>query len=168
MLLIHGYRPQIVALDINFWIQFAFILFLPYFRFWSVLPNLQVSSGQISKALRATQRQLFGAIKNWLLALHCSLRLKAKRGTFAVPIGETQRIRSSNQKFSRIFFCCASPSGGVRIAAPIVLAQYKGNERIGEAWTHFRRASPIVIEITFLFRCSDRKRNYVQYKAMAN
>jgi hypothetical protein len=48
---------------------------------------------------------------------------------------------------SNFFFCCASPNGGERIAEPIVLAQYKGNERIGKAWTTIRSASPIVIEI---------------------
>jgi hypothetical protein len=38
------------------------------------------------------------------LALRRHLRLKAKRGAFAAPIGEAQRIRSANKKFSQIFF----------------------------------------------------------------
>jgi hypothetical protein len=52
--------------------------------------------------------------------------------------------------FRKIFvICCASPIGGVRIAGPIVLAQHKGNERIGEAQTTIHSASPIVIEIAY-------------------
>jgi hypothetical protein len=39
--------------------------------------------------------------------------------------------------------------GGIQIAGPIVLAQHKGNKRIGEAQTTFRSASHIVIEITY-------------------
>jgi hypothetical protein len=50
--------------------------------------------------------------------------------------------------FADFFFvCCASPIGGVRIVAPTILAQHKENERIGEAQTNIRSASPIVIEI---------------------
>jgi hypothetical protein len=46
--------------------------------------------------------------------------------TLAAPICEAGRIRSANMKFSRIFYVrCASPISGVRISAPIVLAQYK-------------------------------------------
>ncbi len=68
--------------------------------------------------------------------------------TLAAPIGEAGRIISANTKFSRIFYVrCASPISGVRIAAPIVLAQYKDNERIGEARKTIHSASPIVIEI---------------------
>jgi hypothetical protein len=33
--------------------------------------------------------------------------------------------------------------------SPIVLAQHKENERIGEAQINIRSASPIVIEITY-------------------
>ncbi len=53
-------------------------------------------------------------------------------------------------------------TGRVQIAAPIILAQHKEHERIGEARTSIRCASPIVIELAFLFRCTDWKRNYVQ------
>ncbi len=92
-----------------------------------------------------------------------------KRGALAAPIGEARRIRSANYKFLWIFFIrCASPTGVVQIAAPIVLEQHKGNKRIGEARTSIRCASPIVLEIAFLFRCTDRKQNYVQYEATAN
>ncbi len=62
--------------------------------------------------------------------------------TFAAPIGEAGQIRSANMKFSR-----TSPIGGIRMAAPIVLAQHKENERIGEARVTICSASPIVIEI---------------------
>ncbi len=47
-----------------------------------------------------------------------------------------------------------------QIAAPIVLALHKEHERIGEASTSMRRASPIVIELAYEFRCSDQKRKY--------
>jgi hypothetical protein len=74
-----------------------------------------------------------------------------KQGTFAIPIGEAGQNRSTNKKFWRIFFCCASHIGRVRIVGPIVLAQHKGNERIGKAWTPICDASPIVIEIAYQF-----------------
>ncbi len=68
----------------------------------------------------------------------CSPRLKAKRGEFVAPI----------KSFRGFFYVRrASPVSGVRIVAPIVLALHKENERIGEAWTSIRRASPIVREI---------------------
>jgi hypothetical protein len=52
--------------------------------------------------------------------------------------------------FAVFFFIpCASFISRVWIAGPIVLVQHKGNERIGEAPTSIRRASPIVIEISF-------------------
>jgi hypothetical protein len=69
-----------------------------------------------------------------------SPRLLAKQGAFAVPI----------RKFSRIYHNChASPISGVRIAAPIVLAQHQGNERIGKARTPVCRTLPIVIELAY-------------------
>jgi hypothetical protein len=77
--------------------------------------------------------------------------LKGEGGAFTAPIGETRQSRSTNWKFLRNFFFirCASPTGGVRIAiaTPIVLAQHKGNKRIGEGETSIRRTSPIVIEL---------------------
>jgi hypothetical protein len=45
------------------------------------------------------------------------------------------------------FICCSSPIGGKQIVGLIVLAQRKGNERIGKARTTIRSTSPIVIEI---------------------
>ncbi len=82
--------------------------------------------------------------------------------TLAAPIGEAGQIRSANMKFSRIFFFrCASPISRTRIVEPIVLTLHKGNERIGEAQTTIRSASPIVIEIAYYFCCTDRKRKYV-------
>jgi hypothetical protein len=78
-----------------------------------------------------------------------TLRLWAKQGIFAAHIGEAGQICSANNKFSRIFFCCASPIGGVQITGLIVLAKLKRNERIGEAQTTIRSASHIVIEIAY-------------------
>ncbi len=147
MVLFDGYGPRIVALGINLSIQVVSILFMPYFRFRSVRPKLQASSGRIGEAVRATQRyiaknaNIIGAA--WLTALigeagKRSLHLQAKRGEFVAPI----------RSFRGFFYVrCASPIGGIRIAAPIVLAQYKENERIGEARETIRSASPIVIEI---------------------
>jgi hypothetical protein len=72
-------------------------------------------------------------------------------------------------RFLRIFHIRrASPINGVRIVALIVLAQHKSNERIGEARTPVRRASPIVIELAYKSRCTDRKRKFVQYETTAN
>jgi hypothetical protein len=67
----------------------------------------------------------------------------------AAPIGKAGQIRRANMKFCTDFFYvhCALPIGGVRIVAPIVLAQHKENERIGEARLTICSALPIVIEI---------------------
>ncbi len=152
MVLFDGYRPCIMALDIILSIQVVSILFLPYFRFRSVRPKLQANSGQIGEAVRATQRQqnwrylaetanITGAA--WHTALigeagNRSLHLQAKRGEFVAPM----------RSFRGFFYVrCASPIGAVQIVAPIVLAQYKDNERIGEARLAIRSALPIVIEI---------------------
>jgi hypothetical protein len=60
-------------------------------------------------------------------------------------------------RFSWIFHIrCASFISGVRIVAPIVLAQHKEHERIGEARTSMQRASPIVIEQPETEICSMR------------
>ncbi len=50
------------------------------------------------------------------------------------------------------------------MAGPIELALHKGNERIGEARTTNRSASPIGIEIANKFFCTDWKQKYVQYE----
>ena len=85
-----------------------------------------------------------------------------------VLIGEAVRTRRAF-RFSRIFHIRrALPISGVRIVAPIILAQHKRNERIGEARTPVRRASPIVIQLAYIFRCTDRKQKYVQYETTAN
>jgi hypothetical protein len=68
----------------------------------------------------------------------------------AATIGKAGQICSANKKFLRILFTylrCASPIGGARIAGPIILAQHKENERIGEARITILSSSPIVIEI---------------------
>ncbi len=60
--------------------------------------------------------------------------------------GEAGHLRRANRQsaanlqcqlevFADFFIRCASPTGGVQIAAAIVLAQLKGNERIGEERT---------------------------------
>jgi hypothetical protein len=81
------------------------------------------------------------ALRSALIGEAVRVRRAFRRsGSFAAPI----------RGFSRIFHICrASPISGVRIAAPIVLAQHKGSERIGEARTPVRCASPIVIELAY-------------------
>jgi hypothetical protein len=60
---------------------------------------------------------------------------------------------ASIRSFCRFFLYirCTSPIGGVRITEPIVLAQHKGNERIVEAQTPIRCASPIVEKLPINF-----------------
>ncbi len=152
MVLIEAQEPWTVALGILLSFYLGFILFLPYFRFRSVMPKLQASSGSIGEAVQATQRQqnwryiaatanIIGAA--WHLALigeagERSPCLQAKRSEFVAPI----------QSFRGFFYVrCASPISGVRIAAPIVLAQHKENKRIGEGRLTIRSASPIVTEL---------------------
>ncbi len=100
MVLFDGYGPRIVVLGIILSILVVSILFMPYFRFRSVWPKLQASSGRIGEAVQATQCQqywryiaetanIIGAA--WLTALigeagKRSLHLQAKRGEFVVPI----------------------------------------------------------------------------------
>jgi hypothetical protein len=77
--------------------------------------------------------------------------------------------QSQLEVFADFFFIrCASPSGRVKIAAPIVLAPLKGNKIIDLAWISIRRALPIVIQIACLFYCTDRKRNFIQCETTAN
>ncbi len=66
-------------------------------------------------------------------------------------IGKARRICSDSKKFLQNFFFlrCALPIGRVRIAEPIVLAQHKRNERIGEARMTTLSTSPIVLEIAY-------------------
>jgi hypothetical protein len=62
--------------------------------------------------------------------------------------GKARHIRRINRKFHRFFlFTALSPIGRVRIEEPIVLAQNKGNKRIGKARTPIHHALPTVIEI---------------------
>ncbi len=93
MVLIQGYRPQIMALDIIFLFQFAFIWFLLYCI--SASGQYCPIYEQIGEVLRAAQRQLI----EMLLVLRCSLRLKAKRGTFATPIEFAAPILSFREFF---------------------------------------------------------------------
>jgi hypothetical protein len=66
---------------------------------------------------------------------------------FAVPLGKAGRFCSANKKIFADFLYL--PISGVRIAAPIVLAQHKRSERIGKARTPVCRTSPIVIELAY-------------------
>jgi hypothetical protein len=68
--------------------------------------------------------KLLALCRKYNLALLCTLRLAAKRGAVAAPIIRLSRIFHIRR---------ASPISGVRIAAPIVLAQHEGHKRIGEA-----------------------------------
>ncbi len=62
-------------------------------------------------------------------------RLWAKQGEFPAPI----------KKFRGFFFLrCTSPISGVKIAAPIVLTQYKGHKRIDKAGKLISHALHIV------------------------
>ncbi len=152
MVLKEAQEPRTVVLGVLLSFNLDFISVLPYFRFRSVLPKLQASSGSIGEAVRATQRQqnwcyiaatanIIGAERHSALigeAGERSPHLQAKRGEFVAPI----------QSFRGFFYVrCASPISGVLITAPIVLAQHKENERIGEARITIRSASPIVIEL---------------------
>jgi hypothetical protein len=67
------------------------------------------------------------------------------------PVGKTGcAFATPIRIFSWFFFLChTSPIGGVQIAGSIVLGQYKGHERIGEARTTIHRASSIVIEFAY-------------------
>jgi hypothetical protein len=66
------------------------------------------------------------------------------------------------------FICNTLPIGGVQIAGSIVLGQYKGHKRIGEARTTIRRALPIVMELAYQCCCTDCKWRYVHNETMAN
>jgi hypothetical protein len=69
-----------------------------------------------------------------LLALHFTLPLQVKHIALATPLGDMGQICCVNKEFSRIFFVrCTLPIRRVKIAAPIVLAQYKEHQRIGGA-----------------------------------
>ncbi len=150
MVLIEAQEPRTVALGILLLFYLGFILVLPYFRFRSVLSNVQASSRKISEALRATQRQQYWRYIESIIGTTSIPALKGEAGTFAAPIGEARRICSANNKIFVIFQNRrASPISGVRIVAPIVLAQHKERERIGKAQTPVRRASPIVIELAY-------------------
>ncbi len=70
----------------------------------------------------------------------------------AAHIGEAGCICRANNENSQICYVhCASPVSGMKIAAPIVLAQHQEHGRIGEGQE--------------LLCCTDWKRKFVQYKA---
>jgi hypothetical protein len=86
----------------------------------------------------------------------------AKQGGFAAPI----------RNFCRLFFFSPalrlSAISGLKIAAPLVLAQHKGHKRIGKAPAPIRRALPIDKELTYYFCCTDQNWQYVQYEITSN
>ncbi len=154
MVSVEAQEPRTVALGVLLSFYLDFILVLPYFRFRSVLPKLLASSRSLGEALRATKRQqnchyiaaiaiIIGAAWHSVLigeAGECSPHLQAKQGEFIAPI----------RSFRGFFYVrFASPIGGAGIAGLIVLALHKESERIGEARTTIRSASPIVIEIAY-------------------
>ncbi len=100
MVLINGYRPWIVVLDIIFSFWFTFILSLLYFRFRSVLPNLQASSGTMSKALRATQRQLYWRYIESVIAATSLPALKGEAGCLRCA---NKRSASNSQHQLEVF-----------------------------------------------------------------
>ncbi len=90
-----------MALGILLSFYLDFILVLPYFRFRSVLLNLQASSEKKSELVRATQRQ-----QNWRYIAATAKFIGA--AWYLALIGKVGRIRSTNTKFSRIFFMFAA------------------------------------------------------------
>ncbi len=95
MVLIEAQEPWTVALGILLLFYLDFILVLPYFRFRSVLSNLQASSGSIGEAVQATQRQ-----QNWRYIAATATIIGA--AWHSALLGKTGRIRSANKKFLRI------------------------------------------------------------------
>jgi hypothetical protein len=77
------------------------------------------------------------------------------RGREVLTPRGSSRLRYSSRlrpviRFLWIFHIhCISPISGVRIAAPMILAQHKGNERMGKARTPVRCTSPIVVELAY-------------------
>ncbi len=100
-------------------------------RLWHRQPALECSAIRIG-TIYTTQWILF--------ARHCILCLKAVLGTFAAPTGKFRGFFLMNmlRLFSR-----------VKIAAPIVLAQHKGHERIGRARRRACYALPGVTELPY-------------------
>ncbi len=88
MVLIEAQVPRTVALGILLSYYLDFIQILPYFRFRSVLPNLQASSGEISEALRATQRQMYWRYIESVIGARSISALK----------GEAGRLRCANRR----------------------------------------------------------------------
>jgi hypothetical protein len=87
-------------------------------------------------------------------------RIVSSAKLLRVRKGEAGRLRRASRQstanskrqlevFVDFFFRCTSPFSGELIAGPIVLAQHKGDERIGEARTTVRSASPIIIEFAY-------------------
>jgi hypothetical protein len=114
----NGVDPRVQALDHGaghyflVLVRLHLVLTILYFRFRSVLPNLWTNRRSATSGVAPTYRNVIGATL-----------LPALKGE-AGHLRNANRIRSANSKFSRIFSRCSSPTGGVRIAAPVVLAQH--------------------------------------------
>ncbi len=153
MVLFDGYRPRIMAVDITLSIQVVSILFMPYFRFRSVRPKVQVSSGRIGEAVQATQCQQYWRYIAEAANITGTAWHTALIGETGKRLAHLQAKRGDSQHqyevFGDFFYvrCCASPNGGVRVVAPIILPQHKENKRIGKARFTIRSALPTVIEI---------------------
>ncbi len=92
MVLMEAQGPQTVALGILLSFYLDFILVLPYFRFQSVLPKLQASSGRIGEAVRATQRH-----QNWhYIAATANIIGAAWHQALIGAAGELSRISSQS------------------------------------------------------------------------
>ncbi len=145
MVFINGYRPQM-------WRWTLFFCFgLPsscsyHICFWSVLPNLQASSGQISEVLRAMQRQLFWRYIESIIGTTSIPALKGKAGLFCCANRQSAAKHSANYKIFADF--SYSPRFAYQRSTNRS-AQHKGNMRTGEARTPVHRALPIVIEIAY-------------------
>jgi hypothetical protein len=70
-----------------------------------------------------------------------------KRGALAASIGEGSKFVAAIINLQIFFLRRASSISRVQIAAPIVLAHYKGHERISKARKHIRHTLLIVTEL---------------------
>ncbi len=169
MRLIEAQGPRTVVLGILLLFYLDFILFYHISVSGQYCPNYRRVLEQQVKRCERLSASTIGATQKTILALRCTLCLQAKRCALATPLGEASAFAAPIFRFLLIFHICrASPICSVRIITLIVLAQHKRNERISEARTQVRRVSPIVIELAYIFRCTDRKQKYVRYKTTTN
>ncbi len=152
MVLIEAQVSQTVALGILLSFYLDFILILPYFRFWPVLPKLQVSSGKIGEAVRATQYQKYLHHIDVTAYINGAASCPALIGEAGHTLQTNRRSEAKLQCQQVVFadFCLFT---ALRLLAAHesqrqqLLAQHKEHERIGEARTYMCRASPIVLKL---------------------